>query len=914
LLDATRPADALDRIGEGIFGLDHDGRFAYANRKAQTLLQGVLGIDPPELPGTVIWERAPALGDTAFGWALRRAADGGAPVVAALRDAGGGPVEARIYPSPDGLFVLLLESPATRDQDLLDQISDIYLACDHDWRLTLLNATARGYLRQVGREPGELLGRNVWEALPALAGSRFQTEAFRAAAEQSEVEFEALFAPFERWFAVRITPMPEGIVASARDVTGARRRERALARETERLAAVIDTQHAVATAGPDLGAVMRAVTDRLQRLTGARAAGIFLPEDGELILCEASGPAAAHLGLRLPLGAGLVGRAYGGGQILRSDDCRTDARADDGVARLLEARSAIAVPLAGAGGVQAVVALWSDRARAFDDLKEQTVRLVAGLLAAAMEQAGAFAAKQLLLTERTVALAALREGEERFRTLIESIDDVVFRLDRGQRCVDAFGRWLAREGYRAENLLGRTTREIFGPADAAVHERANRRALAGETVTYEWTRSSARGVRHMQTTLSPQRGGAGQVIGIVGVGRDITGRIEAEQQLRQAQKMEAVGRFAGGVAHDLNNMMTIIIGFSDFLLSTLERADPRHSDTEEIRKAAERAMHLTRQLLGFGRRRLVARRVVDLNDVLSGMERMLRPLLGEDIELEIGPAAGLGGIEADYGQMEQVMMNLVLNARDAMPRGGRLRLETRNVELAEGEAQKRFGVEVPAGSYVMLLVSDTGHGMTDEVKTHLFEPFYTTKPATQNTGLGLTTVYGIVVQSGGYLWVDSEPGQGARFHFCFPRTAREEAEAGASRAAPPAGGSETVLVVEDEDAVRALALRALREQGYRVLEARNGREALELAAAAPSDIDLVVTDVVMPEMGGRELVERLADIRPTLSVIYMSGYTEFDKLQPGILDPGIPFLQKPFSAESLALRVRESLDRAARGT
>jgi CheY-like chemotaxis protein len=376
--------------------------------------------------------------------------------------------------------------------------------------------------------------------------------------------------------------------------------------------------------------------------------------------------------------------------------------------------------------------------------------------------------------------------------------------------------------------------------------------------------------------------------------------------------MEAVGRFAGGVAHDLNNMMMIIIGFSDFLLSTLERADPRRSDTEEIRKAAERAMHLTRQLLGFGRQRLVARQVVDLNEVVSGMERMLRPLLGEDIVLDITLAEALGGIEADYGQLEQVVMNLALNARDAMRGGGRLSLETRHAELAEGEARKRYGADVPAGAYVMLVVSDTGHGMTPDVKAHLFEPFYTTKPPTQNTGLGLTTVYGIVVQSGGYLWVDSEPGQGARFHFCFPWTAPEGARVGPADVPAALGGSETVLVVEDEAGVRALALRALREQGYTVLEASNGREALSLAERAGSPIDLVLTDVVMPEMGGLELVERLAAIRPTVSFIYMSGYTEADKLQPGIRDAEIPFLQKPFSAESLALRVRESLDRADR--
>jgi two-component system, cell cycle sensor histidine kinase and response regulator CckA len=375
--------------------------------------------------------------------------------------------------------------------------------------------------------------------------------------------------------------------------------------------------------------------------------------------------------------------------------------------------------------------------------------------------------------------------------------------------------------------------------------------------------------------------------------------------------MEAVGRYAGGVAHDLNNMMMIIIGFSDFLLSTLELNDPRRSDTDEIRKAAERAMHLTRQLLGFGRQRLVAREVVGLNTVVSGMERMLRPLLGEDIELRTNLAPELGGVEADYGQLEQVVMNLALNARDAMLGGGCFTIETRNVEVATGGARAPVGAEVPPGSYVLLAVRDTGQGMTEDVKAHLFEPFFTTKPATQNTGLGLTTVYGIVIQSGGYIWVESEPGEGSAFYLCFPRVpADEAAESVAPASLPRVGGTETILVVEDEDAVRTLASRVLGQQGYTVIEARHGLEALALFEAGVPTIDLVLTDVVMPSMSGPELIRQLGTIVPGIPVMYMSGYTEEDKLQAGLRESDIPFLQKPFTPESLILRVREALDRA----
>ena len=445
-----------------------------------------------------------------------------------------------------------------------------------------------------------------------------------------------------------------------------------------------------------------------------------------------------------------------------------------------------------------------------------------------------------------------------------------------------------------------------------MHERANRRALAGETVTYEWVLLTARGPRHVLTTLSPLRDPNGTITGIVGVGRDITARIEAEQQVRQAQKMEAVGRFAGGVAHDLNNMVMVIMGFSDFLLATLDRSDPRWSDADEIRKAAERAMQLTRQLLGFGRQQVVARTVVDLNAVVSGMERMLRPLLGEDMILSTDLAPALGGIEADYGQMEQIVMNLTLNARDAMGSGGRLTLETRDLEFPDGHAVQHLGIPIPGGSYVMLVVSDTGHGMTPEVKSHLFEPFFSTKPTTQNTGLGLATVYGIVAQSGGYIWVESELGIGTTFKICFPRVSPDQENVEVVEPSfMPTTGTETILLIEDEESVRTLASRVLTEQGYLVLEASNGKEGLHVAEQAGNDIDLVLTDMIMPEMGGLEAAARISKILPDTRIMYMSGYSEADKLQRGISELPQPFLQKPFSAESLSVSVRRTLDRQA---
>jgi len=858
LLNSTQPLDLLDRIGEGIFTLDADWRFSYLNRQAERVLARLSGSSSAALLGTVLWE-LPSLADSSLGRALHRAHAEQAPVVHEVLDSGTrGPVEVRAYPTDDGLTVLLRESALQgHTAQILDGMGEAFLGCDHEWHVTHINERAGRYLTALGFRRAGLLGLNVWHAFPALAGTRIQAEAFRAHAQGTEVELEEHLGPMDRKFSIRIAPTSSGLVCYARE----------------------------------------------------------LPEKGP-------------------------------------------------------------------------------------------------------------------------AEGALHRSEERFRNLVESIDDVVFRLDQEQRCVDVFGRWLEREGFNPANLIGRRISEIVGPEAARVHEGANARALAGETITYDWVLRSARGAHHMQTTLSPFRDASGEITGIVGVGRDVSHRVEAgrelqrwarifehagwgvaivspdgetiesvnpafalmhgwtadelrgkpmvdlsvagrpdefltqhsvlreqghqiweterlrrngmafpamidatavrdtdgsvicyavnvqdlterrraEEQIRQAQKMEAVGRLAGGVAHDFNNMMMIIMGFSDFLLSTLARDDPRWADADEIRKAADRAMQLTRQLLGFGRHQLVARSVLSLNEIVSGMERMLRPLLGEDIRLVTRLSVGLGGVEADYGQLEQVVMNLALNARDAMRGGGRLGIETLDIDLPEGYAYRHVGIDIPAGSYVMLVVTDTGHGMSSEVKGRLFEPFFTTKPTTQNTGLGLATVYGIVVQSGGYIWVDSEPDKGTAFKICFPRVdAEDDTAPPPAQPVGPARGSETILLVEDEQAVRTVATRVLMNQGYFVIAACNGEEALALAEKAGGAIDLVLTDVVMPDIGGPDLVAGLTARWPGVRTIFMSGYAEGDKVRAGMENLGTSFLQKPFSADSLVLMVREVLDREVRG-
>jgi PAS domain S-box-containing protein len=396
---------------------------------------------------------------------------------------------------------------------------------------------------------------------------------------------------------------------------------------------------------------------------------------------------------------------------------------------------------------------------------------------------------------------------------------------------------------------------------------------------------------------------------------DITARKRAEQemnslqeQLRQAQKMEAIGQLAGGVAHDFNNILTVIGGRCELTLRKLIPGDPLRGSLEEIKKAADRAASLTQQLLAFSRRQILEFKVLDLNTMVLDLDKMLRRVIGEDIELITLLGEDLGKVNTDPGQIEQVILNLAVNARDAMPEGGKIILETDNVELDEEYARSHVGAK--PGPYVRLSVSDTGVGMTPEVRERIFEPFFTTKEMGKGTGLGLSTVYGIIKQSGGNIWVYSEAGHGTVFKIYFPRV-DERVEVLEERVGGEAAprGSETILLVEDEAEVRELAAEFLRRHGYRVLEARHGDDALMICGKHPESIDLMVTDVVMPRMSGRELARHLARLRPKTKVLYMSGYTDNAIFHQSVLEKGLNFIQKPFSMVKLAKKVRDVLDR-----
>jgi signal transduction histidine kinase/HAMP domain-containing protein/ActR/RegA family two-component response regulator len=399
----------------------------------------------------------------------------------------------------------------------------------------------------------------------------------------------------------------------------------------------------------------------------------------------------------------------------------------------------------------------------------------------------------------------------------------------------------------------------------------------------------------------------GKSVGRVWSFRDITEKRRLEDSLRQSQKMEAIGRLAGGVAHDFNNVLTVIMGYGDFLASKIPRDDPMFKDLEEIKKAAERASSLTHQLLAFSRKQIMSPKVLDLNKVVGNMEKMLKRLIGEDIDMVFIPKENLYRIWADQGQIEQVIMNIVVNARDAMPDGGKITIETANVELDEAYAHAHGNVQ--RGPHVVLSISDTGIGMDENTKSRIFEPFFTTKEVGKGTGLGLATVYGIVKQTGGDIYVYSEPGKGTTFKIYLPQINQEqENRAGAENTNESLDGDETILLVEDEKSLRDLAFAILVRRGYTVLEAGNGEEATAISRNYNGTIHLMLTDVIMPLMNGRELADKLRQERPDMHVLFMSGYTDEAIIRHGVLDSMDAFIQKPFTPVRLAKTVREILD------
>ena len=526
----------------------------------------------------------------------------------------------------------------------------------------------------------------------------------------------------------------------------------------------------------------------------------------------------------------------------------------------------------------------------------EILRTISRILASVLERKEA---EDRLQAERS----QLQAERSQLLSIFDSIDEPIYVSDPGSYEV-LFVNKAMRELLGGDPLGGLCHQEFYGFEEPCSFC-TNHIILENRNETYRWEQENALlgGTFALHDRIIRWPDGRDVRLELA---FDITQQKRLEEQLQASQKMEAVGQLAGGVAHDFNNLLSVVVNYANFVLDGLHESDPLRKDVLEIRKAGDRAVSLTRQLLAFSRKQVLEPQVLDLNKTVAEMEPMLKRLIGEDVELVRTLATGLGKVKADPGQVEQVIMNLVVNARDAMPTGGRLTMETANVELDAGYA--RENPVITPGAYVLLAISDTGCGMDEEVRKRLFEPFFTTKELGKGTGLGLSTVYGIVKQSGGYIWVSSEPDQGSTFKVYLPRLMDETAPATVPKEEEEVlAGTETILVVEDEDAVREVAARMLRSAGYRVLTASNGSEALSSCEGHPEKIHLLLTDVVMPGMSGRQLAKRMREVRPELQILYMSGYLPSAIGHHGVLEPGEVFLHKPFNGKELRRKVRRAL-------
>ena len=502
---------------------------------------------------------------------------------------------------------------------------------------------------------------------------------------------------------------------------------------------------------------------------------------------------------------------------------------------------------------------------------------------------------------------ALRQSESRYRSLVQSAVYGIYRSSVDGRFLDVNPALIHMLGYDSADEVVKLDpqREVF--VEPAEHERLLQefqRTGCLDSAEVRWKRKDGSVITvRLSGRAATELDEADQALEIIA--EDITERRALEDQFRQAQKMEAVGRLAGGVAHDFNNLLMVVSGYTEVLMEALDQNDPLLVKVQAIQQAADRATTLTRQLLAFSRKQLLELKVVDVNSIVADMERLLRPLIGENIDLTTKLTPNVGHTRADAGQLEQVIMNLVVNAKDAMPDGGRILIQTSE---ADPDTARREHSLIEPGTYILLSVSDTGAGMDRETQSRIFEPFFTTKEKGKGTGLGLSTVYGIVKQGGGYIFAQSEPGCGTTFRIYLPRVADPADSPRVDKhAQAAAGGSETVLLVEDEESVRELVRETLKTRGYRVIEASDGIAGMRVSEEYQGNIEILITDVVMPGMSGRELAKRVAAARPNIRVLYLSGYTEDAIIHEGALEPGTGFLQKPFTLQVLARKVREVL-------
>jgi two-component system cell cycle sensor histidine kinase/response regulator CckA len=699
-------------------------------------------------------------------------------------------------------------------------------------------------------------------------------------------------------------------------------------RMTDRLRILAEAAHEFSAATYDYDCLLDVVARRLGDVIGDLCGIRIISEDGEwleptravyhrdpeLLALARQGPAAD----RQRVGQGISGRVAATGQpllISRTTVSEFGTAVEAKYRAFLERlgiTSSIAVPLICRGKVLGVANLIRNSPNnPYDDDDLAFAQSIAEHAALAIGNARSYAAEHASHAAAVSANRALHESEEAHRLLFEASPLPLFVFD-----VETLAPLAVNEaalllyGYSHDEFMKLTISSL------AVHGHDTARArlaalgdAAAAGTTHYLRKDGSHFVAEYTTRVLSFAGRLARIAVI----KDLTAQRRSEEalrrteeQLRQAQKMEAVGRLAGGIAHDFNNVLSVILSYGDMLLAEMKPGEPMRDDVEEIRKAGKRAADLTRQLLMFSRQQVLEPKVLDLNEVLTSMDKMLQRILGADVDLASRPGQPLGRVLVDRGNIEQVIMNLVVNARDAMPTGGRLTMETGNVVLDEAYARQHLGVK--PGPHVMLAVTDTGTGMDRATLTRIFEPFFTTKEAGKGTGLGLSTVFGIVQQSGGSVWVYSEPGKGTTFKVYLPRVERAVDVVRPMAALTTLRGTETILLVEDDDQVRAVARGILGKSGYHVVEARNAGEALLHSEQHPGVIHLLLSDVVMPQMSGPELAKRLASARPEMKVLCMSGYTDDSIVRHGVLEARIAYLQKPITPETLTTKVREVLE------